>query len=224
MAHFSPLKKTMKKILLYTGLLLFTIACGSDNSTPTENPSEATTTQENTNASSEGDAMEEAVAVEEVAEPSVEARTCDASETDAYLDDPDLTGTNIRNRPGGDVIMQLVKDDINIEFFLTLTEAQDGWFKLKSPIGGMEGDIDIPNGEGWIHGSVISADTRNYGGQTIELLDSPEVGTVVGTIEEEVGGLKILDMCGLWVKVEYDGIAGWIERDWLCGNPLTTCS
>ncbi len=42
--------------------------------------------------------------------------------------------------------------------------------KVKSPINGMESDIEIPNGEGWIHGSVVSVDIRNYSGQHLNLL------------------------------------------------------
>jgi SH3-like domain-containing protein len=88
----------------------------------------------------------------------------------------------------------------------------------------MEEDVEIPNGEGWIHGSVIGVDTRNYGGQTLELLDSPINGNVVGEIKEQVYGLKLKDICGRWVQVDYKGIVGWIDSNWLCGNPLTTCS
>ena len=74
------------------------------------------------------------------------------------------------------------KDNHNIEFFLTIIQAKDGWFKLKSPIEGMEDNIEIPNGEAWIHGSVISVDTRNYGGQELELLDKADNGKTIGVM------------------------------------------
>ena len=152
------------------------------------------------------------------------SNNCTPSTLEVYLNDIDESGTNIRQSPGGKVVMQLVKGDIDDEFFITLTQAQKGWFKIKSPIGGMEEDVEIPNGEGWIHGSVIGVDTRNYGGQTLELLDSPINGNVVGEITTEAYGLKLKDICGRWVQVDYKGTIGWIDSNWLCGNPLTTCS
>ena len=31
-------------------------------------------------------------------------------------------------------------------------------------------------------------------------------------------------MCGSdWVQVNYRGELGWIQSEWLCGNPVTTC-
>jgi hypothetical protein len=151
-------------------------------------------------------------------------RDCPPGSLAAYLDDPDLSGTNIRKSPGGAVVMQLVKDEVNIEYFLTLTEAKNGWFRIESPVGGMENDFEIPGGEGWIHGSVIAADTRNYGGQKLELRSEPGGGKLVGIIDEDVGGLRLKDLCGDWALVEYAGTTGWIETEWLCGNPLTNCS
>jgi len=151
-------------------------------------------------------------------------KKCAKSEVMVYLDDPDDSGTNIRKSPGGDVVLKLVKDDQDFEFSMNLTEAKDGWLLVKSPISGMENDFEIANGKGWIHGSVIAVNTRNYGGQDLELLDKPNNGKVVGVITDESHGLKIKDLCGTWVKIEYKGTIGWIEGSWLCGSSLTTCS
>lgn len=140
-----------------------------------------------------------------------------------YLNDPDNTGTNIRLIPGGEVVMQLIEDDYNDAYVLTLTEVKGNWFKIKNPIERMESDVEIPGGIGWIHNSVISVDTRNYAGQHIKLLDTPETGETVGVIENEVY-VKVKNMCGKWVKVEHQGSVGWIENEWLCANPRTTCS
>ncbi len=145
-------------------------------------------------------------------------------ELNVYLDDPDSTGTNIRQSPGGKLLMTLIKDDINIEYFFTLTEARDGWFKIKGPIGGMEEDIELTSKEAWIHSSVISVDSRNYGGQAIEVFASVKGKTLVGSITQEVAGIKVKDMHGKWVKIDYNGLEGWVDTKWLCGNPLTTCS
>lgn len=151
-------------------------------------------------------------------------QSCYPSEIEAYLNDADKSGTNIRNNPNGEIIKTLIKDDVNFEYMLRLTTSQDGWFKIKNPITGSENDIDIPGGEGWIHGSVISVDTRNYQGEHLKLLDKPEGGKILLIFEDQVAGLHLIEICGNWVKVEYNKHIGWIESKWLCGNPLTTCS
>jgi len=149
---------------------------------------------------------------------------CAVSELIVYLKDADDSGTNIRNSPGGEVVLTLKEDKEEAQYMLRLTASQDEWFKVKNPIEGMEEDIEIPNNEAWIHGSVIAVNTRNYGGEDLELLDNPENGKVVGVIKEESYGLRIKDLCGVWVKVIYEGTEGWIEASWLCGIPWTTCS
>lgn len=151
-------------------------------------------------------------------------KNCDFNEIQVYLNDSDSSGTNIRKSPNGKIMSVLRKNKQNSEYLITLTEAKQGWFKIKSPIEGTETDIDIPNGYGWIHGSVISVDTRNYGGQNLKLLDKPKSGKTVKIIEKEALGLTLVDMCDNWVKVNYNGHIGWIEDRWLCGNPYTNCS
>lgn len=207
----------MKKILIYSSFLVLLSACGTDTSDDkarveaTSTPTEASPDANNSST-------------ETAATTPTANNNCTPSTLDVYLDDPDDSGTNIRNSPGGKVVLQLVRADADAEFFLTLSQAQDGWFKIKNPIGSMEEDVEIPNGEGWIHGSVVAVDTRNYGAQSLELLDKPINGTVVGVINEAAYSLKLKDMCGRWVQVEYKGTIGWLDSNWLCGNPLTTCS
>ena len=50
----------------------------------------------------------------------------------------------------------------------------------------------------------------------IECQNSDKKSTIISKI-------KLLDMCGTWVKVEYNGIKGWVNNKFLCGNPLTSC-
>ncbi|QCE43382.1 SH3 domain-containing protein [Psychroserpens sp. NJDZ02] len=149
---------------------------------------------------------------------------CSSSVLRVYLNDPDKSGTNIRKTPKGKIITKLIVDELNHDYFITLTESKDGWFKIKSPIYGMETDIKIPNSEGWIHGSVISVDTRNYGNQHLKLLETPNNGKVITIIKEEVIELRLKDICGDWTKIQYNKYVGWIENKWLCGNPLTNCN
>lgn len=135
---------------------------------------------------------------------------------EVYLDDLDEGKTNIRQSPNGKIILSL--DETKDYYTLTITASKNGWFKV-TKIEGVESDhIEIPKGDAWIHHSVIGISTR----RKIELLDAPEEGNIVGTIEQETG-VKIKDKYLDWVKIEYKGLTGWIESEWLCGNPVTTC-
>lgn len=151
-------------------------------------------------------------------------KECSPSSIGGYLNDPDKSGTNIRVSPKGNVITKLIVDDLNHDYLLKLTESKNGWFKIEGPIQGIVSDIELPEGKGWIHGSVISVDTRNYDNQHLSILDKPKTGKVLRVIKEVEIGLRLKELCGEWIKVEHDGIVGWIESKWLCGNPLTNCS
>ena len=203
----------MKKSLIYLCHIFLFGSCGSNSNSENEQNKKATISQEK----KKNNTSETAIITP------VKEKGCDASDVDVYINDSDDSGINIRKSPNGEVVLKLTKTEDD-EFFLKLIERQDGWFKIKGPIGGMESDIEIPSNEGWIHGSVIAVNTRNYGNQDLELLDNPKNGNLVGVIKEESHGLRLKDLCGSWVQVEYNGTIGWIESSWLCGNPLTTCS
>lgn len=182
-----------------------------------ETAKEATAVSQEKNQSEDG---EESQLPEEA---TIANDNCSKGELTVYVEDYDKTGTNIRNSPNGDVVLTLPDEEGEAEYMLRLTESKNGWFKVLSPVEGMESDVEIPNGEGWIHHSVIAVGTRNYGGKELELLDNHENGKVVGVIKEEVYGLRVKELCGSWVKVDYKGTIGWIEESWLCGIPWTTC-
>ena len=204
-------------------ILIFSLlSCGEKENNTTETT--GIKTKENDKVeSTESTTQEENTTTEEITETTSET-TISKNALHVYLNDPDKSGTNIRKTPKGDVVMQLIPKGEDDHYFITLSEVKDGWFKIEK-ISGMEVEnIEIEGSEGWIHGSVLGVDTRNYGRQTLDLLDAPKSGKVVGTIKEEVYGLKLKDMDGEWVKVEYKGVLGWINSEWLCGNPLTTCS
>ena len=85
-------------------------------------------------------------------------------------------------------------------------------------------EIDLPDQSGWIHHSVVSVGTRNYGGQEIPLMDEPNGTKQTGAILRESYGVKIIGLCGEWVKIQHNKNKGWVKAEWLCGNPFTTCS
>ena len=142
---------------------------------------------------------------------------------DAYIDDPSETATNVRQTPGGKVVLKLpyAQDD----YFLTISGQQGDWFKI-SAIEGIENKYEWSGGEAWIHNSVVGASTRNYGNQKITMYDADNQNSnEVGTITMETA-LQVIAVCGDWVKVKTkpDQKNGWIKKEWICGNPLTTCS
>ena len=200
-------------------IALLNFSCGEKKS-ETNNTSEITLQESKIETTTESNV--ETTLTEEVKEISDNAQ--DRHLLPVYLNDPDKSGTNIRKTPKGDVAIKIVQKGEDDYYFISLSDVKEGWFKV-GEITDIEGNtIEIKDSEGWIHGSVLGVDTRNYGNQTIELLETPESGKVVGTIKEPSYGLKLKDMKGEWIKVEYKGISGWVKREWLCGNPLTTCS
>lgn len=92
--------------------------------------------------------------------------------------------------------------------------------------GGCEGDTPRLLCDGLLAALVVVGfDTRNYGGQTLSLRQSPDAGSkVVFSFKEEMQ-LHPVGMKGDWVKVKTsDGKhEGWIETEWICDNPLTNC-
>ena len=201
----------MKNAFIFCGLLILLGSCGSNSNTTKENAAEPVTSQKEKKS-------------EVITGTPDAANNCASSKLEVHVKDANESGTNIRKSPSGEVLLTLVESDEDSKYSFNITESRDGWFKIENPISGMERDIEIPDGEGWIHSSVIAVNTRNYGGQDLNLLENYENGKVVGVIKEESYGLRIKELCGSWVKVDYNGTVGWIEADWLCGNPWTTCS
>lgn len=151
------------------------------------------------------------------------------TELHVYLNDPDTTGSNIRSSPGGNIISTLHYTPENFVYFITAYVAHNGWIKIDDLIRGMDSDIKLPSNVCWIHGSILSVDTRNYGGEIISVYaESDRSSIVINKIEKEMTGLTLLDLCGNWAEVEWTEdemiFSGWIEIEWLCGNPLTNCS
>jgi len=212
--------------------MLFLAACSSDDTQ--DNDTESSTQETIVDEFVENEETADTETAEVVEETNEEAELInDPCETAvyAYVYDPGEEITNIRNAPGGEVVLELQVGGLDNEYMLDLDRYQDGWFHIKGDVVGMEDDYEIPGGEGWIHSSVITADTRNYGNQPIHFYAEPsEDAEINGTLKMEAGGLQIHEACGDWVRCSFDNdatgdqYAGWIKTEWLCGNPLTNCS
>lgn len=139
----------------------------------------------------------------------------------------DDSRTNVRNKPKGDVAMQLPN---NVSCCFLLEKPTNGWWKVVQ-LWDAE-DEDNPSvtlhgsttGEYWVHYSVIGVDTRNYGGERLTLREKPSAKSkAVYSFTQEIL-LRPIDIKGHWVKVKApNGKIGWIQDEWLCSNPLTNC-
>jgi len=144
----------------------------------------------------------------------------------AYISDPDTVNwiTNVRKTPNGEVLLKL--DRSKYEYIINITASQGRWFKVNE-IEPTDSVMTIPGGSGWIHGSVIGftiKSTRNVhekpnkDSKNIEIdpYDSPGLYNI-----------KLVDIEGHWVKAEWyhkgEKIMGWVEEEFTCGNPYTTC-
>lgn len=215
----------MKILTLF--VVLFVLSnCTSETNQETENISDGI--NENfVEEWSEVEVLETDALVEE--EVVVEEGSTCRTNFDVYVNDPGEDYTNVRDAPSGNVVIELSHQGYEDGYMFTVVEVKDGWYKFESPIESVAEDIEVPGGFGWVHKSVVATDTRNYGGQIITLFESAdESSTVTGTIEDEVGGLKVLDACDDWVLIElkYDDYyrKGWMKTEWCCGNPFTNCS
>ena len=144
-----------------------------------------------------------------------------------YINDNNGKYTNIRNAPNGKVVFKLKLPNANGTMF-AVDRVVNGWWHIDGTEysnGDEEGEFTGSTTGYWIHNSVITVDTRNYGGQKLSLRSKPSAkASVVFSFKKEIS-LIPLDIKGDWVKVKTaDGKhTGWIEREWLCGNSLTNC-
>ena len=146
----------------------------------------------------------------------------------AYASSPDQTDVNVRATPGGTIVFKL--DHNEPGYTVDLYEVWNGWFRISPQIETVDqGPIVLKSKQAWIHGSQLGADTRNYGGEKLTFRTHPDANSPIAfTIEEEIG-VSYVDMVKGWIKVKYTpknsrkSLIGWIETEWLCPNPVTTC-
>ena len=148
-----------------------------------------------------------------------------AQSVEVYFSDNSGSPTNIRNAPKGKVVQRVPKDS---DGMLTVEKAQNGWWKISgnSYDEPDKGEIRLTGAKNfYIHYSCIAVDTRNYGGQTLQLRSTPSSGGRVVYSFKDEKSLRPVDARNGWVKVKtLDGKhEGWIEAEWLCGNSVTNC-
>ena len=136
-------------------------------------------------------------------------------------DNPNDAVTNLRSTPKGKIVKQLPHG----AYALYLSEMQNGWWKVVDIWDADEVEKLDSTKTYWIHYSVIAMGTRNYGGERLALKATPSSKSKTTYSFNKEILLRPLEIKDGWVKVRtVDGKhTGWIEEDWLCGNPVTNC-
>ena len=133
--------------------------------------------------------------------------------------------TNVRNAPKGKVVDKIPTE---VCAMIGVEKPTNGWWKIIGDTydtGDDEGTLKGSTTGYWIHYSVLAMGTRNYGGQTLYIRQSPSASAPVVYKFKKESQLRPMDIKGEWVKVQTtDGkYTGWIEEEWFCGNSLTNC-
>jgi len=145
----------------------------------------------------------------------------------AYVQDPDKKNpTNIREKPGGEVLVPLEPGG---DYMVEIIGQNNGWFRINMiHVFDVNNAIDIPGQYGWMHSSVLAVRTSNYGGQKLNVYAAPDkTAEVVGVIKEEIE-VRFTKIYKEFVLIRFTDskgkqVEGWIEKKWLCGNPVTNC-
>lgn len=145
-----------------------------------------------------------------------------ACKVEAYVVDKDPRGLNVRDAPGpaGKVVAVIPLDaegtTVNI-----VASSPNGWVQVaraETIMGAV-----VFEGKGWVSGAMLGISTRGYGTKGVRLYAAARRGKVVGTIppEDEV---RVAGCSGDMMRVRYKNLAGWLEPDAQCPNPVTTCN
>lgn len=141
----------------------------------------------------------------------------------AYLLDKNGKYSNVRETPNGKVISRI---PTSRTMQLYLTSQDNGWWKITNYWDTEDENYDGIIG-GMIHYSCLGVSTRNYGGEKCTLRKEPNAesqGVYHFMSEMTLRPKQLSDDCN-WLLVETidKKFSGWIECEWICGNPVTNC-
>ena len=144
-----------------------------------------------------------------------------------YIHDPDTLPTNVRDSPRGKIILKLAKGS---GYEVALKGVDNGWFLIELIVENDGEERIFKDVGGYIHGSVLGADPRNYEGEDIPFYDGPgeDYSKIYSLAPESIFTLVDANEDGSWFKVRVksngSSIEGWVESGWLCGSLRTNCS
>ena len=138
----------------------------------------------------------------------------------AYIIDPDPKGTNVRDAPGGKIVVTLPhRPDDPALITVSVTGYKNKWLSVVLHDGT----------RGWIFGELVGVSLRNYEPGAVTALrtrpdpNAPATGDIFG--DEEV---SIIAGEGKWALVQYRHpkghmLTGWLDPVKQCAYPYTTC-
>ena len=147
------------------------------------------------------------------------AARCDL---EAYVVDPDPKGLNVRDTPGvGGRVVGVIPLDGDGTIVHLVASNPNGWVQIDraETIAGAV----VFDKKGWVSGNMLGTETRGYGTRGVKLYAAPGKGKVVATIPPETE-VRVAGCDGQRVRVRYRTLAGWLEREDQCPNPVTLCN
>ncbi|MBN3581922.1 SH3 domain-containing protein [Algoriphagus aestuarii] len=136
---------------------------------------------------------------------------------EVYDKNSDFDGIKLRDKPNGSIIQTL--ETTGNGYIISIVNGEKGWFRVLKIESIDEGELTIPQGLPWIHHSDIGIRAN----RETSVFDTPKNGKQIGVVPIDTD-LNMIDSEQDWVKIEYQGLTGWVDSKSLCGNPVTTCS
>lgn len=145
-----------------------------------------------------------------------------ACDVNAYVVDADPKGLNVRDTPGvGGKVVAVIPADQDGTIVHLVASSPNGWVQINRAE-----TIDatvVFDRKGWVSGNMLGTSTRGYGTRGVKLRGEGRAGKVVGTIPPEAE-VRVAGCAGRKIKVKYQNLAGWLDPDDQCPNPVTLCN
>jgi hypothetical protein len=141
------------------------------------------------------------------------------------LRDPDKNApTNVRSKPGGDIVKTI--DGREVDYELEIIGKEGNYFIVKSYVScEMEEPITLDK-PGYIHYSVLGTVISNYAKKAFPVYASSSKGTPLKKLMISEEFVNVLDMTGdmYYVFSKRLNLKFWVESKYICSAACTTCS
>ncbi|WP_186754064.1 hypothetical protein [Echinicola salinicaeni] len=144
------------------------------------------------------------------------SKTPKFSSLEVYVRNAKTDGIKLRDKPNGNVIQTL--NTKGNGYIFSIVSGENGWFRVLKIESINEGELTKPQGITWVHHSEIGIRAN----REKSVFDIPKTGKQIGIVPMDAD-LNIIDLEQNWVKIEYQGLTGWVDATSLCGNPVSTC-
>lgn len=133
---------------------------------------------------------------------------CDAQ---AYVNDPDPRGMNVRSGPGSNypVVGNLPNQDVD-GIGVHLTGSQGDWVRIDLAVEqGGDPARELFKGEGWVYAPLLGVDgVGGLGGGSPLYREPAAKGRVLVRVPVDGGGATVRGCRGRWMYVEHKGVRG----------------